>query len=116
MITLDFLSAFGADVSAGMGRCLNNEAFYLRLVNMAVKDPSYPLLKESLAAGDLKTAFDAAHSLKGLLGNLGLSPLYDAASELTELLRHPKGDEDFEPLLTKLTEKYDELAAACEQL
>jgi hypothetical protein len=41
--------------------------------------------------------------------------LYDAASELTELLRNAKGDEDFGPLLTKLTEKYDELAAACEQ-
>jgi HPt (histidine-containing phosphotransfer) domain-containing protein len=115
MITLDYLRAFGADVKEGMSRCLDNEGFYLRLVDMAAKDPSYELLKRSLAAGDLKTGFEAAHSLKGQLGNLGLTPLYDAASELTELLRNAKGDEDFGPLLTKLTEKYDELAAACEQ-
>ena len=34
MITIDKLQQFGADTREGLGRCMNNEAFYLRLVNM----------------------------------------------------------------------------------
>ena len=62
---------------------------------------------------ELKTAFEAAHSLKGFLGNLGLTPLYEAAVELTELLRNPIGDVDYDLPLAKLTKLYDEFTAMC---
>lgn len=113
MLTLNNLRAFGADVDDGMNRCMNNEELFLRLVNMAAEEPNYTILKESLAEGDLKTAFEAAHSLKGFLGNLGLTPLYDAAVELTELLRNPIGDVDYDLPLAKLTKLYDEFTAMC---
>ena len=88
MITIDTLTAFGADVKTGLGRCMNNESFYLRLVNMALNDPNFAKLRQALDAGDAKSVFEAAHALKGSLGNLSLTPVYDPVSKLTELTRN----------------------------
>ena len=38
-------------------------------------------------AGDKDAAFEAAHQLKGVLGNLALTPMYEPVAEMTELLR-----------------------------
>ena len=35
----------------------------------------------------LRTAFEAAHSLKGVLANLAITPLLEPIKEITELLR-----------------------------
>ena len=34
-MTLDALKLYGANTAEGMGRCLNNESFYLKMVAMA---------------------------------------------------------------------------------
>ena len=88
MMTLDLLKAWGADTTAGLARCMNNEAFYLRLVGMELNDANFAALDRALAAQDMRAAFEAAHALKGATGNLGLSPLYTPVCELTELLRN----------------------------
>ena len=44
-------------------------------------------LGEALAAQDVKAAFMAAHTLKGVCQNLGFDNLYAPSSELTEVLR-----------------------------
>ena len=41
-------------------------------------------------AGDKAAAFEMAHALKGVLGNLALTPIYKPLSEMTELLRAGK--------------------------
>ena len=41
MLTIDALKAFGADVDEGLQRCMNNEAFYLRMVGMALADGGF---------------------------------------------------------------------------
>ena len=87
MLTIEKLRAYGANVDEGLGRCMNNEAFYLRLVNMAVGDAGFERLHTALKQGDRKEGFEAAHALKGMLGNLSLTPLSKPASDLTELLR-----------------------------
>ncbi len=87
MLTVEKLKEYGADVKTGLSRCMNNEAFYFRLIGMAVKEPSVAALGEALDAGDLKKAFEEAHKLKGVMGNLSLTPVFEPASKLTELLR-----------------------------
>lgn len=111
MITLEKLKEFGADVKGAMERCLNSEDFYLKLVRMELEDPNVARLRDSLAAGDTKAAFEAAHALKGAMGNLGLTPITAPASELTELLRHPDGPVDTDKLLGEVMQKFDELKA-----
>ncbi len=90
MITLDNLKELGADTAAGLTRCINNEDFYLKMVNMALQDANFDQLKNAVAAGDLDAAFEKAHALKGVMGNVGLTPLFDKVSEITEVLRARK--------------------------
>ena len=87
MITLDALKLYGANTAEGMARCLNNESFYLKMVGMALADKNFDKLKEAMDTGDAHAAFAAAHSLKGAIGNVALTPIYAPICELTELLR-----------------------------
>ena len=113
MITIDGLKEFGANVDEGLARCVNNEAFYLKLVNMAYKDDGFDKLKNAVGANDLDTAFEAAHSLKGILGNLSLTPVYEPVAEVTELLRS-RQEIDYSPYIDRILEQRDRLAALAE--
>ncbi len=65
-----------------------DEEGYLALVASAGKDAALKALGEALARGDTREAFEQAHMLKGVLGNLGLTPLYSTACAIVEPLRH----------------------------
>lgn len=106
MYTIEGLREYGANVDEGLSRCFNNEAFYLKLVGMLNQEKGFDRLEEALGAGDLDAAFEAAHALKGVLGNLSLTPAYEKASEITELLRN-KTEMDYGPLLAQLLEQRD---------
>ena len=75
MITLEALKDFGADTEKGLAMCMGNEALYLRLVGSVPGESRFDDLAKALEAGDYDAAFDAAHALKGVLGNLSLTPL-----------------------------------------
>ena len=92
MLTVDALRQLGVNTKEGLGRCLNNEAFYLRLVNMALDDAAFDRLAAAVENGETQDAFEAAHALKGSLGNLALTPVYAPVAELTELLRTGQND------------------------
>ena len=111
MLTIELLQNLGANTKDGLGRCLNNETMYLKFVNMALEDANFERLSRAIAADDRHDAFEAAHALKGVLGNLSLTPLYETASEMTELLRTQK-DADYSAYLEKLLAKRDELKNA----
>ncbi|MBR1798076.1 MAG: Hpt domain-containing protein [Clostridiales bacterium] len=87
MITIEKLKTYGANTEEGLGRCFGNEELYLRLVAMVPSQAEFTKLNEAIAQGDLKAGFEAAHALKGALGNLSLTPLCDKVIEITELLR-----------------------------
>jgi hypothetical protein len=112
MITLEQLRAWGADTDEALPRCLNNEAFYLRLVGKAVAEPSFDRLREAVEAGDLDKAFEQAHALKGVTGNLALTPIDRPVREMTELLRS-RTDMDYRPLLSEIMDRRAELMALC---
>ena len=113
MLTIEKLRAYGANVDDGLGRCMKNESFYLRLVNMALDDGGFARLRDSLAANDLDGAFEAAHALKGILGNLALTPIYAPTVELTDKLRS-RAPGDYSELLRTVLEQRDKLAALAE--
>ncbi len=105
MITLDCLKEYGADVDDGLKRCMGNEMLYLRLVATIPSEITFQQLQESLQEGDLDTAFEKAHALKGVVGNLSLTPLYQPVVEITEHLRAREAMDYSELLGTILAEK-----------
>ena len=110
MLTIDALREYGANVDEGLGRCMGNEALYLKLVNTIPSEKNFETLKKSLDNNDLESAFDAAHALKGITGNLALTPLYDPIVEITELLRARK-EMDYSEKLGVILESRDKLGA-----
>ncbi len=110
MLTIDALKELGVNTQEGLARCMNNEMFYLRLVGMGLKDGGFEKLDAAISAGDLDAAFEAAHALKGVLGNLALTPLYGPVSEMTELLR-TKTQTDYVPFLEKIKSERAKLLA-----
>ena len=110
MLTLEALRDLGADVEDGLRRCVNNEAFYLRMVDKAITGISTDELKEALAAGDLDHAFDICHSMKGVLANLSLTSALTPTSEMTELLR-ARTDCDYTPYIARVDEQLQLLRA-----
>ncbi len=110
MITIGKLREFGADVDEALKRCMNNEAFYLRLVEKAALDPSFDRLKEAVDAGDLEKGFELAHALKGTMGNLSLTPIFRPVVEITEHLRG-REQMDYTPCLNEILGRRDDLVA-----
>ncbi len=113
MLTIDNLNQFGVNTKEGLGRCMNNEAFYLRLVNLALKDAGFDKLSAAVGNGDKKAAFEAAHALKGSLGNLALTPIYKPVAEITDLLRTGE-DADYAAYLAQILQQRSALIALAE--
>lgn len=77
---------------------------------MSLDDAGFDKLSAAIRSGDTKAAFEAAHALKGSLGNLALSPIYDPVAELTELLRTGE-NADYTAYLDQILDRREALIA-----
>lgn len=110
MLTIDNLKELGADTANGIIRCANDEGFYLRMVTLSLQDPNFDKLDETVKKGDLAGAFECAHALKGVLGNVGLTSLYEPIAEMTEELRARK-DIDYSGYLETISTELSKIRA-----
>lgn len=101
MPTIEDLKNYGANTDEAISRLMGNESFYLMLIPKIFDDKNFEALSTGIREGDLGKAFDAAHSLKGVLGNLELTPILKPMVEITELLRH-KEQVDYTPYLDEI--------------
>lgn len=85
--TLEKLSYWGADVNQALARFLNDEELYKECLQMFKADDNFQQLGSSITDENYEQAFENAHTLKGVAGNLALTPLYTAISEIVESLR-----------------------------
>jgi len=108
MLTVDMLRAWGADTDDGMRRCMNNEAFYLRLADRTLRDDSFDRLKEAVEAKDRDRAFELAHALKGVTANLSLTPVQKPVTEMSDLLK-AQADTDLSGLLAEILSQREKL-------
>ena len=109
-MTLDDLTAYGANVQDGLQRCMGMEDFYIRLVESVKGETGFDSLRAALEAGDFEAAFSSAHALKGILANLSLTPMLEPVSELTELLR-PHEPIAYEELLGQVMDAHERFMA-----
>ena len=85
--TVVALKAAGVDTEGALNRFCGNAALYERFLLRFPEDENFGLIGPAFAAGDAEGALRAAHTLKGVSGNLGLKRLYDACSETVRLIR-----------------------------
>lgn len=102
----------GVNTKEGLERCLNNEQFYLNLVRKTMEGDSFEKLNEAIRTNDLNTAFEIAHNLKGVTGNLALTPLFQPLSEMTEHLR-AREQMDYTSYIESITASKQKIAALC---
>ena len=108
MITVESLREYGANVDEGLTRCLNKEDFYLKMVNLGLKDERFEKLGEIIASKDLNAAFEAVHALKGVVGNLALTPLLEPIEKMTELLRNHT-DTDYSEYVSQIKSEREKI-------
>ena len=77
----------GIDVDDALARLMQNEGLLMRLLRAFLQDANFAQLQEALAKGDVSGAFTAAHTLKGVAGNLSMKDLFARGSEVVECLR-----------------------------
>ena len=78
----------GADVATTLKRFMGNETIYMKFLMKFPDDRNYDAIMENMKNCDYDAVFNSAHTLKGVSANLGLNPVYNAASQITELLRN----------------------------
>lgn len=91
----EIFETYGANYQSTMDRFVGNETLYLKFLDMLFQDENLQILKESIETGNLEEAFGAAHTLKGVTANMGLTPLYDAVCEMIEPLRKKEVRDDY---------------------
>lgn len=108
---IEELSNHGCNMKVTLERFLGDEDFYEKCLREMLSDSSFEELGEAIRAKDVKTAFESAHTLKGLSANMGLESMLDIVVELVEPLRNGILDGMDEVYLKLMDEKktYDEL-------
>lgn len=81
------LYMWGCDTDEAVERVLGNEDMYVSLINEYCTDEDIEKLDNLILNKEEEDAFALAHTMKGVYGNLGLTPIYDVICEVVELLR-----------------------------
>ena len=81
------LRGYGADIAGIAERFMDDYAFYGICLEQFVRDVNFDALGQALENRDFQAAFEAAHSLKGVAANLGLTPIYAAINKVVIALR-----------------------------
>lgn len=96
----------GINVKEGLDRFCGIEDLYENILKKFLNDPEFDKLEKALDDCDFASAFNACHTLKGLVGNLSIIPLYKIVFEETELLRNGTDIAGAVKLFPKLKEEY----------
>ncbi len=102
----------GCPVDEIRERFLDDEDFYHSCLIKVIKDKSFEKLGEALCEQNAKVAFVYAHTLKGVISNMGLSRMYGTICEIVEPLR--KGEtSDLLPYYGELLLELEEIKYLC---
>ena len=106
------LEESGADVETTLKRFMGKDELYLKFLGKFPADQNYANLGTHMEAGAFGEAYKCAHALKGVVGNLGLTPIFERVSTLVEELRN-KADDEVDAVRAK--EEWQEVKKAYER-
>ena len=111
MNLIEELKKLGVDVDEGLGRVMGDSSLYEMMLGMfvdAVRDN--PVSVEDFSDADLDDLVKRIHMLKGVTGNLALTPLFNGYKSALVLLRAGKAADakaEFERMLPVQVEFID---------
>lgn len=110
MAMIDELNALGVNTDEALQRFSGNSALYERMIGKFPAAANDLEVLKFLDEGDYATALSNAHTLKGVTGNLSLTPLYKGYTEIVNLLRANDPQKAKETLLTVIPVQADIIA------
>lgn len=92
------LKELGVNVDEGLERLGGNQALYERLLGSFLKTMDAHHVEPDFDTSDLAEAIEKTHAIKGTSGNLSITPVYEAYTEIVALLRADQPDQAKEVL------------------
>lgn len=80
------LATYGIDYDEAMERMGGSADFYEKLAMKYLNDTHYVDLVAAMEAKDFSEAYEAAHALKGVSGNLSMTDLFKASAAVSDAL------------------------------
>ncbi len=81
------LQEWGCDTGAALERFDQDKDLYVECLKIFATDENFTLLKNALVDDKVEEAFNAAHALKGVSGNLSLGNLYQNICSVSDALK-----------------------------
>lgn len=92
------LQVDGIDIKGALARMGNNKKIYQKVLGKFIDTTTFADLKDALADENLEKAKKAAHDLKGVGGNIGLTELMEASAKVDLLLKKDMIAQDAEEM------------------
>ena len=84
---MEELSALGVDTNDAITRFMGNSELYEKMLKKFPKTVEDAPVIAYAQSEDYETATSNAHALKGVTGNLSLTPLYDRYTRIVDMYR-----------------------------
>ncbi|MCM1336049.1 MAG: hypothetical protein NC084_06485 [Bacteroides sp.] len=110
-VLLEKLAALGSDIEDGMTRFMSNEALYVRCLKKFPPQAEKCTLHDDLARGDFDAAVQSAHAMKGVTGNLSLTPLFTRYAEIVDRIRAGEKDDRLIEIEKEIASLQEEICA-----
>ena len=80
------------NLDEGLSRVRGNAGLYKRMLGMFANSKEFNAFEEALDAQDWHRAAEVAHAIKGMTGNLSLTAVFEASTQLMVTLRNGAPD------------------------
>ncbi len=87
MSMLEELKGLGVNTEEAIARMNGNLSLYERMLGKFVDMMKNSIVQPDFDCSDYAGITEAAHTIKGASGNLSITPVYEAYSEIVRLLR-----------------------------
>ncbi|MDD3429098.1 MAG: Hpt domain-containing protein [Oscillospiraceae bacterium] len=102
----DVLKKNGIKVEEGIRRFGGKQELYEKYLLKFPQEEVFSLLQTAMKEQCYKDAFFQAHTLKGVSGNLSLTPLYECLCDFVECLREEKNLSEAQRLFPQVEQAY----------
>lgn len=109
------LEQAGINVNASVSRLGGNEKLFEKVLNMFPKDSSYNEMLDAIAETDSEKAYAAAHTLKGVAGNLSMNRLFKLTEEQSNHFKNGQYDKGI-MMIGEVTKEYKKMVEVIESL